>query len=126
MSFIYLASPYTPRHGESVEERVRAAAIATCRLMEETGHPVFSPIVHSHALCEYLPDRLRFDHDFWMEQDLPILSRASRLCVLRIPGWTYSAGVRKEILFAQRQNIPVQLLPVGFHERDKEAVGGEA
>lgn len=118
MSFIYLASPYTPHNGESVEDRVEAAARATCLLMEETGHPVFSPIVHSHALCAYMPERLRFSHEFWMEQDLPILSRAKELFVLQLPGWERSEGVREEILFAQRENIPVQLLPVGFHERE--------
>jgi hypothetical protein len=109
VSFTYLASPYTPHEGESVAERVEAAAKATAQLMQ-AGHAVFSPIVHSHHVADHLPDDKRMDHEFWMHQDLPILARAARVVVLRLPGWGRSLGIAKEMAEAHARGIPVEFM----------------
>lgn len=105
----YLASPYTPHKGESVEERCRAAKIAAAKLMQ-AGHAVFSPIAHSHYIADHLPAHLRVDHDFWMAQDLPVLRACTRLVVLRLPGWERSRGVAREIEEAAKLGIPVEYI----------------
>lgn len=106
-SFLYLASPYTPLNGEDVEERVHEAKLATAALTDIFGCPVFSPILHSHALADVLPPSRRHDHEYWMAQDLPILARAHLLVVLAIPGWSRSRGVSAEIDRARHLGIPV-------------------
>jgi hypothetical protein len=102
----YLASPYTPHAGEPIEERVTAAAKAAARLMEQ-GCVVFAPIPHSHGIAEHLDDATRFDHEFWLRQDLAILAHAELLVVLRLPGWERSKGVAREIAFAKERGIPM-------------------
>lgn len=110
MSFIYLASPYTPTGSETIEDRVKAVTKYAADLMIQ-GHAVFSPIVHSHYVADYLSDALRLDHEFWMQQDLAILRSASKLVVLMLPGWERSRGVTREIAAAKAVFIPVE-----FHE----------
>src|SRR5574341_679558 len=107
MSFVYLASPYTPHAGESVQDRVDAACKHAAQLMV-AGNCVFSPIAHSHYVAEHLHDDLRLDHEFWMGQDLAILRHAEKVVVLCLPGWQASEGVAREIATALSANIPVE------------------
>lgn len=107
MAFIYLASPYTPHNGESIEERVHAVTEATARLIQKTGHSIFSPIVHSHYVANHLPDDLRLDHEFWMNQDLGILRHADAIWVYQLDGWQSSKGIQREIGYAIKQGIPM-------------------
>jgi len=106
VSFVYLASPYTPHNGESIDERVTEACKAAASLMR-SGLSVFSPIVHSHYVADHLTPEARLDHEFWMRQDLAILKSASQLYVLMLPGWRASKGVCREIAAARAVNIPV-------------------
>jgi Domain of unknown function (DUF1937) len=109
MSFVYLASPYTPHGGESMQERTDAACAAAAKLMQQ-GHSVFSPIAHSHYVAAHLPDELRTSHDFWMRQDLAILRHADKLIVLCLPGWGESKGIATEITAAIAARIPVEYM----------------
>jgi nucleoside 2-deoxyribosyltransferase len=93
---IYLASPYTPINGESIGDRVAAACRAAAKLMRD-GYSVFSPVAHSHMICEYMPDVYRLDHAFWMRQDLAVLRHCDVVTVLKLPGWERSKGVGIEI-----------------------------
>jgi hypothetical protein len=102
--FSYLASPYT-HHSSLVRE---ARFIAVCKAAAElmrSGKVIFSPIAHSH------PIDLHFDApesgDFWKNQDVHILRHASELIVLKLDGWSESAGIRWEIEMAQALSIPV-------------------
>jgi nucleoside 2-deoxyribosyltransferase len=84
------------------------------RLMEN-GMEVFCPIAHSHAVAEHLPDALRYDHEFWMKQDLPILDKCDMLIIAQLEGWKESKGVREEFEFATKKNLPIGMLdPVAF------------
>lgn len=107
MSFVYLASPYTPHAGESVQDRVDAACAFAAQLMRE-GKSVFSPIAHSHYIADHLHDDLRMDHEFWMRQDLAILRHAERVIVLRLPGWERSRGIARELAEARLHSVPVE------------------
>lgn len=110
MSFVYLASPYTPTGTESIADRVDAAAKYAAKLMQQ-GYSVFSPIVHSHYVADHLDESLRLDHEFWMQQDLAILRSAAKVVVLKLPGWERSRGIARELEAAKAVNIPVE-----FHE----------
>jgi hypothetical protein len=110
MSFIYLASPYTPTGTETISDRVDAACKYAAKLMND-GYSVFSPIVHSHYVADHLDEAKRLDHEFWMQQDLAILRSAAKVIVLRLPGWDRSRGIAREIEAAKHVNIPVE-----FHE----------
>jgi hypothetical protein len=110
MSFVYLASPYTPTGTETIADRVDAACKYAAKLMND-GYSVFSPIVHSHYVADHLDEAKRLDHEFWMQQDLAILRSAAKVIVLRLPGWDRSRGIAREIEAAKGVNIPVE-----FHE----------
>ncbi len=111
MSFVYLASPYTPHNGESMQMRTNAACKAAAELMQQ-GHSVFSPIAHSHYIAEYLPEQVRTEHAFWMNIDLAILRHAGKVIVLCLPGWEASKGIACEIAAATASHIPVEYMDV--------------
>lgn len=106
---IYLASPYTHSDKNVLDARCIAAQKATARLMLE-GNIVFSPIAHSHGVADHMPDAVRCDGDFWMEQDLPLLARCDEMVVLCLDGWRESSGVRQELAFATEKGIPVRYM----------------
>jgi len=109
MGILYLASPYSHHDPEVVRERFVASCKAAARLMRE-GHVVFSPIAHTHNIADYLPDNARYDFEFWMLQDIPVLLRCNELRVLPLEGWRESRGVTREIEIARHAGIPVQIL----------------
>lgn len=101
---IYLASPYSKcplGREQAFIEACRAAAV----LMKH-GHIVYSPIVHSHPICEH-GNMDAVNHDFWMGQDMPFLQTCDELRVLMLPGWRESAGVNEEIQEAKCRYTPV-------------------
>lgn len=111
MSFIYLASPYSvgkpdPRY---LEWRVQEVRRAAAKLMSG-GHTVFSPIAHCHEISNHMAEALRFNHDFWMNQDLAILRHCEKLVILMLPMWEKSEGIAREIAAAKSMNIPVETM----------------
>lgn len=106
MQYVYLASPYSHPDFAVRERRYREAQHAAVAIMRD-GYVVYSPIVHSHPLSEIMPPR---DHEFWMQQCLPLLAGASHLVVLTIDGWHESVGVRKEMDIAESLGMPVRML----------------
>jgi nucleoside 2-deoxyribosyltransferase len=110
---IYLASPYSHPNPAERKRRYDLACIAAAQLMNGAqihGEPlaVFCPIAHSHEIGKLLPEEKATDHQFWMEQDLPVLERCDVLLVLQIDGWDQSRGVKEEIFFARWKGIPVE------------------
>ena len=109
---IYLASPYTSPDEDVRISRYGAACLVTAQLSKE-GLLVFSPIVHGHPLASY---GLPVGFDFWQRHCLSFLkSWATELCVLTIPGWENSRGVKAEIQFAQERDMPIFLLSLLGH-----------
>lgn len=104
--FIYLAAPYSHPAEVVRAQRYREITQYAAKLMAQ-GFSVFSPITHSHKLARFLPAMMRDSHEFWMSMDLPILERASEVCVLMLPGWDVSRGVQHEIEHATEHGISV-------------------
>ncbi len=128
--FIYLASPYTILNQGLVapaiikklkEARFQDVCKKAAELMQN-GHQVFCPIAHSHPIELYGMDEVK-SGDFWLEQDFAILIHCDELWVYMLPGWDKSSGVKREVAFAARYNIPVKYLNDGvFPLTQKEAL----
>jgi hypothetical protein len=111
-TYAYLASPYSHENPEIMEERYRLAVLAAADLMM-SGWVIFSPIVHSHSIGQQLGKQAGGNlnpvtHNFWMNQDLPLLAAADVLLVLCLPGWRESKGVKEEIEYAKRAGKKIQ------------------
>jgi hypothetical protein len=105
---IYLASPYSHAESHVRAERFDAVALATAYVMEEFGYVVYSPIVHSHVVAQYLDNEL--DHKFWLTQDLSHIATCNELWVYKIEGWDTSFGVSWEIGLCNGLDIEVKYL----------------
>lgn len=101
---VYVASPYSTPNNTIREHRFRAACCYCAHLVAE-GKTVFSPIVHSHPICEF--GGAANDHEVWMRQDLDLAPIADCLHVLRLPGWRESRGVAEEITWFEQRGRPV-------------------
>jgi len=104
MSYVYLCSPYTHESAEVRHDRYIAVCRAA-RALQKRGYPVFSPICHSHGIeivCDFLEG-----HEYWMNQDLPLLCGASQVYVLMLDGWEQSRGIAAEIAEAERLGKPI-------------------
>lgn len=105
---IYLASPYMHPDLWVREARFNVVTSATAQLVRQ-GFIVFSPVSMGHSICNASGLPMMFS--YWRESWLSYLEHwATHLLVLRLPDWEFSEGVTTEILFAQRQGIPVQYI----------------
>lgn len=107
---IYLAIPYAfnPEKSFSVANKM------TAQLMQ-SGHVVFSPISHSHPVAEHLSGELKSSHDFWMQQDLPMVEWADELHVVCIGEMgseliQNSKGVQSEIKHAIKHKKTIKVI----------------
>lgn len=116
MRLLYLAAPYTHQSPVVREWREESTTSTAAIIMRLTGQAVYSPLTHGHRIAPYLPNELVLDHEFWMQQCLPLLRMADELLVLPLEGWRESAGVRKEISVAQACLIPVNFLDLGHSD----------
>lgn len=104
MSFIYLASPYTSHDPAIEHERFLQTEAFVAQHLEQSFH-MYSPIVHCHELARKYS--LPRDADFWRRYNFSILSCASSLWVLELPGWEFSRGISAETAFARECSIPI-------------------
>lgn len=102
---VYLACPYTHKMESVRQARVTMACAVAARLME-LNTAVFSPITHGNAIAGFLPEARLHDHEFWMQQCLPILAASQKLVLLPIEGWKESRGVEHELAYAKARGIP--------------------
>lgn len=107
---VYLAIPYSYNPDRAFEVANKVSA----RLMND-GYTVFSPISHSHPVADYLDDKLRFDHEFWMRQDLPLVAWADELHVVCIGEYgseliDKSRGVQAEMLYAKQLGKTIKII----------------
>lgn len=106
---IYLAIPYTWNPAKSFEIANKVSA----KLMER-GCIVFSPISHSHGIADFLPDNLRTDSHWWMNQDLPLVEWCDEVHVVVIGETGHeliegSKGVQMEIAHGKKHNKPIKI-----------------
>ncbi len=110
----YLAVPYT----WNPDLAFKVANIASAALMQD-GWIIFSPISHSYPVADFLPSELRTDQEFWMNQDLPMLERCSRMVVVELIGdidgkklIEQSKGCQTEISKAKEIGIPCKFMKI--------------
>lgn len=107
---VYLAIPYTwnPEQSFIITNEIAA------KLMLE-GYVVFSPISHSHPISKNMTTDLKFNQEFWMKQDLPMLRKSSKVffVVIGDNGMSLiddSDGCQSEKEEAQKYNIPIEFI----------------
>jgi hypothetical protein len=90
-----------------MERRYKTVTRLAWKLMNY-GYTVFSPITHSHPLEGVVGERR--GHEFWMNQDLPYLTRnwAGLVVLVKAGGWRQSRGVTRELEVADAKGIPVE------------------
>ena len=102
--FWYVASPYSGYKGDLWE--ANRLACRTTAYLARYEVPAFSPIAHSHALCQHYPVS-PMDHGLWMGLDRPMMMAAYGCIVVTMPGWQTSKGVGEEIDYFENTGKPV-------------------
>ena len=105
---VYLASPYSHSNPAIREDRYQRVSKVAGELIEfySGKKAIFCPIAHTVSIAAY-SDLDDLDWEEFMDQDLVWLSTCDELYVLQLKGWEKSKGVRAEIKFAERLNIPI-------------------
>lgn len=101
---IYVASPYSHPVDEIRIENYKVVSLYTANLVRN-GFVIFSPITYGHHLTEF--KEMPLDFEFWGNFCLTFLAKCDMMHVLRIPGWENSKGVREEIDFCKKFEIPI-------------------
>lgn len=102
--FWYVGTPYS-RFPGGIEAGFRAACKVTAELLK-AGHPVFSPIAHSHPLAIH-GDINPTDHAVWLPADAPMMDAAHGLIVAMLPTWRDSYGLAHEIDVFAKAGKPI-------------------
>jgi hypothetical protein len=106
---IYLASRYSDKDCAVRHQRFKAAIIAAYELIRH-GHVVYSPVVHSHTICEWTGHNPL--DPMWYEQAEAMLRVCTKMVVLRTPKWEESAGIQRELMVARGLGIPIEFMDV--------------
>lgn len=107
MSFYYLASPYSHRDAEVRHARFEVAEEAVVSFLKRNV-PIFSPIVHCHAMVEKYD--LSKEFSFWQFLDHRMIKASNGVMVLRLPGLDMSRGVTDEMDYAKSLRLSVEYL----------------
>jgi nucleoside 2-deoxyribosyltransferase len=105
---IYLCTPYSNADPAVRQERFEMACRAAAELIRQ-GKTVFSPIAHSHSICQL---GLPLDWAFWERHDMALLKMCDEVVVLKLDGWQESVGVQAEIGAARTLGKPISYLDV--------------
>jgi hypothetical protein len=108
--YIYLASPYSAKKpdGSLDHEIMEQRFDAVCRhagKMMNCGIVVYSPIAQCHPIAVRVG--LPRTWDFWERFDRVMIQGASKLVILRLPGWRESTGVTAERKIAEELGIEI-------------------
>ena len=110
---IYRASPYSDPNPAVEDSRFLDACRATASLLARGLH-VYSPIVHSHAICEATGIMNRHWPGWYLHSSVMLTSSAA-LYVLPLLGWRESVGVQAEIEQARGMQLPIRYVdPVTY------------
>jgi len=110
--FIYVASPFSHEDEKIRDKRVEDVEkfVAYLQCKYASKNVIFSPIVHSGHVSKYILDKKFHTFDFWIHEiDVFFLEIADEIWVLQIDGWYSSLGVKYEIKFAEKEDIPIVL-----------------
>lgn len=105
---IYLAGPYSHKDPKVMEHRELMHSKCAALLLSQGIH-VYSPIAETVNIAKH--DSVKdTGWEFWRATDLNKLSRCDRMYVMNIGGWEESKGVRGEVKYAIKNNIPIEYI----------------
>jgi len=104
----YLASPYSHKDREIMNQRAEQATKAAVDLLK-LGVVTFAPIPYN---CHWEKYNLPSDWGFWQDFDKTFIDHMDAVVVLQLEGWDKSVGVTAEIAYAKEISIPVYYLSV--------------
>lgn len=108
---LYLAQPYSHPDGNIRHHRFKMACMASAELIRQ-GHIVYSPIAHSHTICEHSPG-IDSSWQTWQPQCIAMLDACTKLLVLQLDGWKESVGLHAEIKHAKQTGKPIAYIGHG-------------
>lgn len=94
---VYVAGPYTPTNGKTIEQNIDNAADLAYRVWE-AGMTAICPHKNTQGFDDLGADRFHMG-------DLDILERCD--AVIMVDGWEKSFGAKMERIIALRNGIPV-------------------
>lgn len=102
---IYLAAPYSHSDPAVVEARMLVFSHHMAKMIENGQFPV-SPLMN-HFLIQTVETSFPRDWEFWQGYSTAMLTHCREMVVLKIEGWSSSAGVTAEIAIASEMGIPI-------------------
>ena len=108
--FIYLATPYS-KYPYGISIAYHDALMATGEFIAD-GIPVYSPIVHMHAIatrCRGVPAAI--DSAKWIAINKPMMQAAAACVVVMMEWWERSSGIAHEIRYFEDAGKSVAYLP---------------
>jgi len=102
MKIIYIAGPYFgDGKKETIEKNIREAEKYQIEL---ANHGIGFFCSHNHT--EHFQEKAKATEEFYYELDFHFLKKCTD-AVLALPGWKNSKGARKEIEWANQNNLKV-------------------
>lgn len=108
---VYLAGPISTTKPGQYLERIRAHAKCAVQLESQGKVNIYSPACETHGYVE-LGGKIGTSWKDWKQHDLNILSRCNKLYVMLLDGWKESIGVKGEVKYALKNNIPIEFVNV--------------
>lgn len=112
MSITFLSSPYSSKNEEEKQKRIKHLLIVADIIFHHTKDNIISPILHNISV-KRLIDK---EFDFWSSYCYSILDKCENMYVFMDDGWEKSTGVKGEITYAERHNIPIKYLKLEIEE----------
>jgi uncharacterized protein DUF1937 len=102
----YLCTPYQkyPRGAEAAYDD----AAKMTGLLTEHDWFVFCPVVHFHRPSHWV---YPYTHHFWLNKCRPFLELSKGLIVVKMPSWEESVGIKQELEWSDKLNLPVLYTP---------------
>ena len=113
---VFISSPYSHKDPEVMELNYELVSKFVLKLIN-SGVNATSPIAYGHPLVKL--GKLPSSWEFWEEFCLSFLERSSKMIVYKIPGWENSIGMKAEIEFAEKNNIPIEYVEYVIRDSSK-------
>jgi len=101
---VFISSPYSHPDDEIRESNFKIVSKLAADLNSQ-GTVAVSPITYGHTLLQF--KEMPSNWEFWKEFCLTFLEKSHELIVYKMPGWENSRGMKEEIEFAKKLNIPI-------------------